>query len=117
MNKYTHICGQYYSGIPFRFPAPARTMSVSMSGKTAPASSPGRRSPPAISVTDPTMLGPTDPPMSPAIARRANIAVPPAGIFFDSMLMVPGHMIPTENPHMMHPMSPTSGFRDTEAIR
>ena len=38
----------------------------------------------AACVTSPTMPGPTAPPRSPAIARNANIAVPPSGNFFGS---------------------------------
>lgn len=40
-----------------------------------------------------------EPPRSPAMASRANMAVPPMGIVPEVMLMVPGHMIPTEKPH------------------
>ena len=38
---------------------------------------------PAIWVTRPTIPGPMLPPRSPAMARSANIAVPPAGNFLD----------------------------------
>ena len=40
----------------------------------------------------PTSDGPNVPPMSPARASIANMAVPPVGMRFDVMLMEPGHM-------------------------
>ena len=52
------------------------------------------------------------PPRSPAIAKSANIAVPPVGNALEEMLIVPGHMIPTENPHTIHPASPMIGFSE-----
>ena len=70
---------------------------------------------PAIWVTRPTIPGPMLPPRSPAMARSANIAVPPAGNFLDEILNVPGHMIPTEKPHRIHPVSPTTGFKKSDA--
>lgn len=63
----------------------------------------------------PTIAGPILPPRSPAIARSANIAVPPVGNAFEEMLIVPGHMIPTENPHTIHPISPITGFVENDA--
>ena len=63
----------------------------------------------------PTVPGPIEPPKSPAIARSANIAVPPAGNFFDVMLKVPGHMMPTEKPHIIHPINAIMGFLKSEA--
>ena len=62
------------------------------------------------------MLGPIDPPRSPAMARSANIAVPPVGIFAEDKLKEPGHMIATEKPHTIQPISPMIGLPDTEAI-
>ena len=56
-------------------------------------------------------------PRSPAMARRANMAVPPAGNFLEEILMVPGHMIPTENPQTIQPISPAAGFEDRDARR
>lgn len=70
---------------------------------------------PAIWVTLPTIAGPMLPPKSPAIARSANIAVPPAGNFLEEILSVPGHIIPTEKPHKIHPASPTTGFENSDA--
>lgn len=43
-------------------------------------------------------------PRSPAIASRANMAVPPLGSRPEHMLMVPGHIMPTENPHTIQPI-------------
>ena len=71
--------------------------------------------PPNMSATFPTMAGPMLPPRSPAIAKSANIAVPPVGNAFEEMLIVPGHMIPTENPHTIHPASPMIGFSENDA--
>ena len=57
---------------------------------------------PAFWVIRPTIL----PPKSPAMARRENIAVPPFGNVFEEILIVPGHIIPTEKPHTIQPTSP-----------
>ena len=38
-----------------------------------------------------------------------------AGNFLDEILNVPGHMIPTEKPHRIHPVSPTTGFEKSDA--
>jgi len=51
------------------------------------------------------------------MARRENIAVPPVGKVFEEILMVPGHMIPTENPHTIQPISPAAGLEDRDARR
>ena len=69
---------------------------------------------PAISPTSP---GPIEPPKSPAIASNANMAVPPVGNFFVEILIVPGHMIPTEKPHTIQPISPSIELVDSEASR
>ena len=61
---------------------------------------------PAFWVIRPTIPGPILPPKSPAMARRENIAVPPFGNVFEEILIVPGHIIPTENPHTIQPISP-----------
>ena len=60
----------------------------------------------AFWVIRPTIPGPILPPKSPAMARRENIAVPPFGNVFEEILIVPGHIIPTENPHTIQPISP-----------
>ena len=90
---------------------------TSTSGKIQPASTPLRISSPALCEMFPTIPGPIAPPRSPAMARRANIAVPPEGIFPEQMLMVPGHIIPTEKPHIIQPASPSMGISDREATR
>ena len=69
-----------------------------------------------MSATFPTMAGPMRPPRSPAIAKSANIAVPPVGNALEEMLIVLGYMIPTENPHTIHPTSPIIGFSENDAI-
>ena len=72
---------------------------------------------PAFWVIRPTIPGPILPPKSPAMARRENIAVPPVGKVFEEILIVPGHMIPTENPHAIQPISPIIGLDDKAASR
>ena len=70
---------------PFsRFLFSKRTERTKTAGKTQPASTPIFKLSFAACVTSPTMPGPTAPPRSPAIARKANIAVPPSGTFFGS---------------------------------
>ena len=88
-----------------------------MAGKTQPTSIPAFKLSPEFCVTVPTMYGPMEPPRSPAIASNANIAVPPSGILPEVMLIVPGHMIPTEKPHRMQPISPMTGLADRETRR
>ena len=80
-----------------------------------PTRSPILMLPPNKSATLPTIAGPIPPPRSPAIAKSANIAVPPVGNALEEMLIVPGHMIPTENPHTIHPASPIIGFSENDA--
>ena len=65
----------------------------------------------------PTSDGPNVPPMSPAKASIANMAVPPVGMRFDVMLMEPGHMIPTANPLIMQPIKLICGIGDRDAVR
>ena len=90
---------------------------ISTTGKMSPTPNPARMLSPACWVTFPTIAGPMLPPRSPVIAKSANIAVPPVGYFFDEMLIVPGHMIPTENPHMIHSISPIIGFDASDASK
>lgn len=75
------------------------------------------RSPPAMPEKRPTINGPTVPPRSPAKAKNANMAVPPMGHFCAEILIVPGHMIPTEMPHSAQPANPMIGEEDKEASR
>ena len=70
-----------------------------------------------LSATLPTMAGPMLPPRSPAIAKSANIAVPPVGNALEEMLIVPGHMIPTENPQIAQPNRLSRGFGTKEIQR
>ena len=81
------------------------------------ASSPALRLSPAFSDTTPTMAGPAEAPASPDIASRPKRAVPPRGILADEMLIVPGHMIATENPQRIHPRRPTAALLDRDSIR
>ena len=66
--------------------------------------------PPAASDIKPTKLGPPAHPISPAKAKKANIAVPPVGQVFADRLTTPGHIIPTEKPHNAHPARERSGW-------
>lgn len=73
-------------------------------GKIIAARIPALRLPPAALETSPARVGPPPHPRSPARASRANIAVPPPRIVADALLNVPGHIIPTENPHTAQPI-------------
>ena len=79
--------------------------------------SPIFRLPPAIPEKRPTIDGPIVAPKSPAKAKNANIAVPPMGHLCAEILIVPGHMIPTEMPHSAQPANPMTGEEDKEASR
>ena len=72
---------------------------------------------PAFCVTNPTIAGPIEPPISPAIASNAKRAVPPAFILTDVMLIVPGHIMPTEKPHIIQPARPAMGLAPSPASR
>ena len=87
-----------------------------INGKISPTPIPTWILLPALCVTRPTIPGPILPPKSPAMASKANIAVPPIGNSLDEMLIVPGHIIPTENPHTIQPIKPSIGF-DDNAVR
>ena len=89
---------------------------ISSTGNIPPNKRPVCRLSPAFCEIIPTRLGPIEPPKSPAIARRANKAVPPVGIFFEEMLSVPGHIMPIENPQSTQPASATTALCDNEAI-
>ena len=65
----------------------------------------------------PTIDGPIVAPRSPAKAKNANMAVPPAGHLCAEILIVPGHMIPTEIPHNAQPANPMIGVEDKEASK
>ena len=67
--------------------------------------------------TVPTRVGPDEQPRSPARARNANIAVPPADAFSAARLKTPGQRIPTESPHNPHPIRDRTGIGEKEAIR
>lgn len=67
--------------------------------------------------TPPTREGLTVAPKSPAKAKNANIAVPPLGHFCDEMLIVPGHIIPTETPQSAQPAKPIIGIADKDAVK
>lgn len=88
---------------------------TSITGKTVAASNPVFKLPPVISARLPTTVGLTIAPVSPANARKANIAVPPLGHFCEEMLIEPGHIIPTPKPQSAQPASPKMGSADNEA--
>lgn len=90
---------------------------ISISGNAVATSSPILRLPPAISEMLPTIAGLTVAPKSPAKAKSANIAVPPLGHFWEEMLIVPGHIMPTEMPQNAQPASPIVGKEDRDAIK
>lgn len=60
--------------------------------------------------TSPTNTGPKEHPTSPAKAKSANIAVPPAGKYAEVILKTPGHISPTDKPHSAHPKRESHGI-------
>ena len=86
-------------------------------GNTVAKSKPVFRLPPTVSAIQPTMAGLTVAPKSPAKAKKANIAVPPLGHFCEEILMVPGHIIPTDNPQKAQPIRPMPEIGDRDANR
>ena len=94
-----------------------KSITSKITGNTSPTPIPARILSPVYCVMRPTMPGPMLPPRSPAMARSANMAVPPAGNLSEEMLIVPGHMIPTEKPHMIQPTKPANGFADRDVSR
>ena len=97
---------------PNRITAITRTI-----GKMHPTPIPAFILSPVIWLMRPTSPGPIAPPKSPAMARSANISVPPAGNLFEEMEMVPGHIMPTEKPQNIHPSNPSSGSDEREVRR
>ena len=95
----------------------ATVATTSIIGKILAASRPRWRLSPALWDTKPTIAGPIEPPISPAIAKKANIAVPPSGILAEERLIVPGHIIPTEKPQKIHPSKPIKGWRENAATK
>ena len=75
-------------------------------GNIVATSKPIFRFSPVASATFPTIAGLIVAPRSPAIARKANMAVPPAGHLREEILIVPGHMIPTARPQRAQPTRP-----------
>ena len=65
----------------------------------------------------PATDGPIRHPASPARAKSANIATPPVGKFSDAVENVPGHITPTDKPHIAHPQRATMGLFESAAIR
>ena len=82
---------------------------INNTGKTIAVNIPRRRLPENALETNPTRVGPPEHPKSPASASIANRTVPPLFIAADALLKVPGHIIPTENPQIAQPISPTIG--------
>ena len=94
-----------------------KSMINNVTGKISPKPIPARILFPVFCVTRPTIAGPILPPRSPAMASSANMAVPPRGNLCEEILMVPGHMMPTEKPHAIQPTSPVNGEEDMETRR
>lgn len=90
---------------------------IRIKGNAVATSNPIFKLPPAILEMLPTIAGPTVAPKSPAKARKANIAVPPLGHFWDEMLIVPGHIMPTEKPQRAQPASPIIGKAERDAVK
>ena len=86
-------------------------------GNKVAKSNPILRLPPTASAIFPVTAGLIVAPKSPANAKKANNAVPPFGHFCVEMLIVPGHIIPTANPHNAQPASPIIEMRDSEAVK
>ena len=69
------------------------------------------------SLTTPVSQGPTEQPISPEMASRPNMAVPPKGKRRAVAETVPGHINPTETPHSAQPMSARNGMVDRTAVK
>ena len=63
-----------------------------------------------------TSSGPVKQPMSPASAKSPKRAVPPFGNCFAARLIVPGHIRPTEKPHMPQPARFIKGCGIADAV-
>ena len=87
---------------------------ISNIGKITDSAMPIRRLSPAAEDTKPTKVGALVQPRSPARASMAKSAVPPLGMPSAARLNTPGHMMPTENPHMPHPTRESIGLGETE---
>ena len=81
----------------------------SITGNTTEKAIAGCKFPPDASATAPAAAGPEAHPRSPASARKAYIAVPPAGRAAAAAEKVPGQRTPTANPQTPHPSIPSSG--------
>ena len=95
----------------------AETPATSRNGNTEAISSPNDNPSPDNDESQPTKAGPPPHPKSPANANKANITVPPAGKIRAPRLNVPGHIIPTENPHNPQPHNDNSGCGAKTASR
>ena len=71
----------------------------------------------ARSLRAPAILGPTQQPTSPANASRANMAVPPAGMRWEAVEYIPGHMTPTAKPDTAQPMRERRGQGEKTVMR
>lgn len=70
-----------------------------------------------ISETKPVIHGDKPHPISPNIARKANMAVLPLGNFFDDMLSTPGHITLIANPHIAQAIREMIGIGANAAVR
>ena len=77
---------------------------VSNTGNITAAKIPVCNCPVVALETNPTKVGPTEQPKSPAKASKAKSVVPPARSEAAAVLKVPGHIIPTESPVRAHPI-------------
>ena len=78
---------------------------------------PFRRLSPKVLAAKPTTAGPPLQPKSPASASRAKSVVPPLGIEALAILKLPGHIIPTDNPQIPHPIRLNAGEGAKEVKR
>ena len=98
-------CAFYFSISAVLKKTPFKSVPTSrMIGKIVPTRIPIFKLPPKISAINPTRVGPAEQPISPATANIANIAVPPPLMPAAPTLSVPGHIIPTEKPHIAKPI-------------
>ena len=67
--------------------------------------------------TMPVSEGPAEHPRSPPRASSANITVPPLRSAADALLKLPGHIIPTERPHIAQPARFNTGEGTSDITR
>ena len=115
MNPWIHNCFFYAIFLVFNFFITNKAI-IRSTGKITAAKTPRLISSFKISVATPTIVGPNEQPKSPARARKANIAVPPLGKVSEARENAPGHITPTEKPHIAQPNNENAGFPEKDAI-